>query len=145
MKYKVLSHRHEMTGGYCTASIFLLQDVTNGELLYLIIDDYCGSLATEDFVTQDVDDIFEVLIDTFEIDTLRTNHENFELYKYCYNEFVKEDCRYFKSTKWLPYRLLSDSLCEQISLDYYRWHKQNVGDYFETDGYRIIFADGYNK
>ena len=145
MKYKILSHRHEMTGGYCTASIFRLQDVTNGELLYLIIDDYCGSLATEDFITQDVDDIFEVLIDTFEIDTLRTNHENFELYKYCYNKFVEEDCKYFKSTKWLPYRLLSDSLCEQISLDYYSWHKQNVGDYFETDGYRIIFADGYNK
>lgn len=145
MKYKVLSHRHEMTGGYCTASIFRLQDVTTGELLYLIIDDYCGSLATEDFVTQDVDDIFEVLIDTFEIDTLYFYHENFELYRYCYNEFVKEDCKYFKSTKWLPYRLLSDSLREQISFDYYCWHKQNVGDYFETDGYRIIFADGYNK
>jgi len=134
-----------MTGGYCTASIFRLQDVTNGEILYLIIDDYCGTLATEDFVLQDVDDRFVMIIDTFEFDTLYANHKYFDLYRYCYNEFVKEDCRYFKSTKWLPYRLLSDSLREQISLGYYRWHKQNVGDCFETDGYRIIFADGYNK
>ena len=145
MKYKVLAHRHEMTGGYCTASIFHLQDVTNGEILYLLINDDCGTLATKDFITQDVDDVYEVLIDTFEFDRLNINHENFELYRYCYNEFVKEDCEYFKSTKWLPYKLLSDSLREQISLDYYRWHKQNVGDCFETDGYRIIFADGYNK
>lgn len=145
MKYKVLSHRHEMTGGYCTAGIFCLQDVTNGELRYLIFYDNRGALATKDFILQDIDDIDEVLIDTFEIDTLDTNHENFELYRYCYNEFVKDDCRYFKSTKWLPYRLLSDSLRDQLSLDYIRWHRQNVGDYFETDGYRIIFADGYNK
>ena len=141
MKYKVLSHTHEMTGGYCTASVFRLQDVTNGELLYLLIDDNGGSLATKDFLLQDVDDIDEVLIDTFEFDTLDINHENFDLYRYCYNEHVKEDCKYFKSTKRLPYRLLSDSLREQLSLDYIRWHRQNVGDYFETDGYRIIFAD----
>jgi hypothetical protein len=145
VKYKVLSHTHEMTGGYCTASIFRLQDVTNGKLRYLMIDDNGGALATKDFILQDVDDVYEVLIDTFEFDTLNASHENFELYRYCYNEFVKEDCRYFKSTKWLPYRLLSGSLRAQISIGYYRWHKQNVGDCFETDGYRIIFADGYNK
>ena len=145
MKYKVLAHRHEMTGGYCTASIFRLQDVTNGELLYLLIDGNCGALATKDFLLQDVDDIDEVLIDTFEFNTLDVNHENFDLYRYCYNEFVKADCRYFKSTKQLPYRLLSDSLREQIPLEYFYWHIQNVGDCFETNGYRIIFADGYNK
>ena len=145
MKYKVLACRHEMTGGYCTASIFRLQDVTSGEILYLLIDDNCGALATKDFLLQEVDDIDEVLIDTFEINTLDINHENFDLYRYCYNEFVKEDCKYFKSTKQLPYRLLSDSLREQISLEYFYWHIQNVGDCFETNGYRIIFADGYNK
>lgn len=140
MKYKILSHRHEMTGGYCTVSIFQLLDTTNGETLYLLINDDCGTLATKDFITQDVDDFDEVVIDVFEFDTLDVNHENFELYRYCYNEFVKEDCKYFKITKWLPYKLLSDSLREQLSLDYIRWHKQNIGDYFETDGYRIIFA-----
>ena len=145
MKYKVLSHTYEMTGGYCTVSVFQLLDTTNGEILYLLINDDCGTLATKDFVLQDVDDRFVMILDTFEIDTLYANNKNFELYRYCYNEFIKEDCEYFKSTKWVPYRLLSDSLREQISPDYYRWHKQNVGDYFETDGYRIIFADGYNK
>lgn len=140
MKYKVLSHRHEMTGGYCTTSIFKLLDTTNDKILYLLIDDNNVALATKDFLLQDVDDIDEVLIETFEIDTLDIDHENFELYRHCYNEHVKEDCRYFKTTKRLPYELLSDSLREQISLEYFYWHIRNVGNRFETDGYRIIFA-----
>lgn len=142
MNYKMLSHVYENTGGNCMVSCFTLYDEDEHRTLFVIVNEEGGSLATADYITQDLEYDEDMIIESFNTDDLHTTDNNFELYRYCVNEYIKKDCKHFGNTASLPYEMLATEL-QQLTPEYIAWHKEEIGSDFETDGIKVIFDSSY--
>lgn len=143
MKYQVLNHEYLNTGGNCMVSIFNVWLEDERRTLAALVNEEGGTLAAVDYVSHDVDYDESMDLQTFTVDDLTTGNHYFELFKYCWMEYVKKDCKYFKTTYHIPLILLNNDLLATITRHYYNWHIENVGDRFESDGYTIYKEDGY--
>ena len=143
MNYKMLSHDYENTGGHCMVSVFTLYDEDAHRTLFVIVNEEGGSLSTADYITQEIDFEDVMIIDYFQNDNLTAVANNFELYKYCINEYAKKDCKDCGCKAHLPYHLLSDELQQQLTPHYIAWHNEEVGGNFETDGFTMKIDSSY--
>lgn len=143
MSYTVLNHNYQNTGGGCMVSSFMLYDDTAKRTLFMLLTEEGGTIATADYVMQEVEYSNDLIVDMANFDVLQPTDDYYELYRQCLAEYIKKDCSYNRTTVELRYEMLSDELRSQISDEYLRWHKAEIGNRFETDGKRIICADRY--
>lgn len=143
MSYTVLNHNYQNTGGGCMVSSFMLYDDTAKRTLFMLLTEEGGTIATADYVMQDVEYSDELIIDMANFDVLQPSDDNFELYRQCLAEYIKKDCSYNDTTVELRYEMLSDELQKQLSDEYIAWHKAEIGDRYETNGKRMICVDRY--
>lgn len=143
MSYSVLNHNYQNTGGGCMVSSFMLYDDTAKRTLFMLLTEEGGTIATADYVMQEVEYSNDLIVDMANFDVLQPTDDYYELYRQCLAEYIKKDCSYNCTTVELRYEMLSDELRSQISDEYLRWHKAEIGNRFETDGKRIICADRY--
>ena len=143
MSYSVLNHNYQNTGGGCMVSSFMLYDDTAKRTLFMLLTEEGGTIATADYVMQEVEYSDDLIVDMANFDALQPTDDHYELYRQCLAEYIKKDCSYNCTTVELRYEMLSDELRSQISDEYLQWHKAEIGNRFETDGKRIICADRY--
>lgn len=143
MNYKVNDHSYNNTGGNCMVSTFQIYDIDNNRTLFVHVNEEGGTLATCDYINNDIDYDDAMTIDNFNKDDLTKDNENFELYRYCMIEYTKKDCKYFGNTASLPYDLLTDELQQQLTPHYRAWYEENIGGDYETDGYEVKIDSSY--
>lgn len=89
MKYQIISHSFENTGGNCMVSIFEVKLNNEEESKYCSVNEELVTLTTIDFIhTLEVDDYDEITIATESIDELNESGEYFELFSYCIREYL---------------------------------------------------------
>lgn len=92
--YKVIDHCYMNTGGNCMVSIFTV--FVDNQLQYVSVDENGLQLSSLDVINDsrifDLDlDETDFILDYVEMDDLNESNENYELYSYCKQEFMKKD------------------------------------------------------
>lgn len=143
LKYKIVSHYYENTGGNCMVSVFEVELPLEKRTLYVNVGEYSIGLYTHDFISTEVEfDISCLLYDcTFE--ELKPNSDYFELFKYCVIEYLKKDCKRFDYAGRIPYELLTDEMQQSLDPVYVEWQRNNNMSIFETNGYTVIIDEEY--
>lgn len=144
--FKVLNYQYLNTGGNTMVGIHEVWLPAEKRTVYVYTNEEGCTMALVDYIRHDVeiDDYDEVTVDYVDFGRITGREKYFELYKYCFNEYLKDDCKYFKYTRSVQPMLLSDDLQKQISANYLEWIHAENGDLVETDGQKIVVNDNYN-
>ena len=102
-----------------------------------------GTLATCDYINNDIEYDETMQLENFSTEYLTKECDKFELYRYCVIEYLKKDCKRYSYKAKLTYDLLPEELQQQITADYRKWHEEEIGDTYETDGHELFLSDDY--
>lgn len=143
MNYKVLSHDYTNTGGGCMVSTFQVWLEDENKTVFLHMNEEGGTLATCDYINNDIEYDETMMLDNFSQETLEVTHKYFELYKYCQFEYFKKDCKRYGYKANLRFEMLPDEMQQQITANYRKWHEDEIGDTYETNGYELFLDTSY--
>lgn len=145
--FNVLNYRYMNTGGNCMVGIFEVWLPEEKRVVYALTNEEGCTLSVVDYISNElvVDDFDELIIDYIDWGRATGDEKYFELYRHCLNEYTYSDCRYFGTTRQLPYFLLSNALQRKVSTEYLQWMEANEYDLIETDGVRIIESPDYEE
>lgn len=139
MNYQVQSHDYVNTGGWCMVSTFQVWLSDENKTLFVHVNEEYATLATCDYINNDIDYDERMQIESVRIEELDKANQYFELYRYCVLEHAKRDgCNIH-----LTYDMLPDNLQQELTAEYLKWHYENIGNTFETDGYDLFLSEEY--
>lgn len=143
--FKVICSNYLNTGGNCMVGIYHVWIPAEKRVVYALTNEEGCTLTVVDYISNDlaIDDYDELIIDTIEWGRCDGTEKYFDLYRYCYNEYIKSDCRHFGYVTAVPFHLLSDDLQSQVNADYLVWLESNGIDYLDTDGFKIVVHPDY--
>lgn len=144
----VLDHKYLNTGGSCMVSVFTIFYRDLG-IRYIICNDEGYTEQLIDNVSQE--NAFDDLVDNFVLgarywdDVRRTTltDDAFELYSYCYFEFLKKYCKTFGNFTAVCVEQLPDNLYNSLPAEMRTWHIKNCQE-LTTDGYEVFPSDYYD-
>lgn len=141
---QVGDHQYTNTGGNCMVSTFTVWMPTENRTLWVHCSDEGATLATCDYINQEVEFSDEMIIADVMFAMLEpTTSEYFELFRYCHFEYLKKDCKHYGYVAATWYPLLTDAHKQLLPLGYIAWHLEEIGEQFATDGENIIMDDSY--
>lgn len=146
--YKVVYNRLETDDYGNMALITTVYQKPLNSVFYVITDDCGATMATLDYITHDLDGLEDINHCKFAEQELPVdkdlcpNDDDFELYDYCHQQFIKQCCRAAGPYRWLYYTDLPTALKQLITSDYKDWLIDN-NQLVETDGEQIIVNDHY--
>lgn len=143
MNYQVQSHNYTNTGGGCMVSTFQVWLADENKTLFVHVNEEGATLATCDYINNDIDYDERTQIENVRIEELDKANPYFELYRYCVLEYVKRDCKRYNYKMHLTYDMLPDNLQQELTAEYLKWHYENIGNTFETDGYDLFLSEDY--
>lgn len=145
--YKVLNYTYLNTGGNTMVGIFEVWLPAEKRVAFALANEEGCNLSVVDYISNniEVDDYDEFIIDYVDWGRVTGHEKYFELYRYCLNEYTKDDCRYFGITRGLPYHLLSDELQRKVDADYVEWCATENGGMIDTNGVDIIVSPSYEE
>lgn len=141
-KFKVHDYQYLNTGGNCMVGIHNVWLPEEKRMVYVYTNEEGSTISTVDYIRYDleIDDYDEFIVDCVDWGRITGYEKYFELYRYCYNQYLVDDCEYFKTTRGVMPHLLSDELQSMISDDYREYIMTMSDGLFETDG-KIIITD----
>lgn len=143
MNYQVQSHSYENTGGGCMVSTFQVWLADENKTMFVHVNEEGGTLATCDYINNDIEYDETMMKVNFSVKSLEKTHEYFELFRHCYIEYIKKDCKRYKSSYKVPFHILPDALQQSLTDHYIAWHNKEVGGDFETNGEEVIIDSSY--
>ena len=111
--------------------------------LFVHVNEEGATLATCDYINSYVDYCERMRIENVRIEELDKANRYFELYRYCVLEYAKRVCRRYDYKMHLTYDMLPDNLQQELTAEYLKWHYENIGNTFETDGYDLFLSEEY--
>lgn len=140
--YKVLDYQYLNTGGSTMVGIHRVWLTEEKKVVYVYTNEEGSTISTVDYIRDDlpIDDYDEFMMDVVDWGRITGSEKYFELYRYCYNQYLVDDCKYFGIKRGVMPHLLSDELQKTIDVDYYEYIMTECGGLFETNG-RCIFVD----
>ena len=145
--YKVLDYQYLNTGGNCMVGIHRVWLTEEKKVVYVYTNEEGSTISTVDYIRDDlpIDDYYEFTVDYVDWGRITGSEKYFELYRYCYNQYLVDDCKYFGVTRGVQYHLLSDELQEMISDDYLKYLAAECGMLVDTDGKIIVTNPDYEE
>ena len=143
MNYQVQSHDYTNTGGGCMVSTFQVWLPDENKTLFVHVNEYDVTLATCDYINYDIDYDERMQIENISIEELDKTNQYFELYRYCVLEYIKRNCKRYDYKVHLTYDMLPNNLQQELTAEYLKWHYENIGNTFETDGYDLFLSEDY--
>lgn len=143
MNYQIQSHDYTNTGGGCMVSTFQVWLSDENKTLFVHVHEENVTLATCDYINNDIDYDERMQIENVRIEELDKANKYFELYRYCVLEYIKRNCKRYNYKVYLTYDMLPDNLQQELTAEYLKWHYENIGNTFETDGYDLFLSEEY--
>lgn len=150
-RFQVMNVDFENAGGHCMVLVATVYDSLVNNVRYVLYSDDAAELSTVDYVFSDIDFDDRMLIASYN----EEEHEAYincsgqsddgelkELFEYCWQEFIKRSCKYFKRTVCYNYEILPLALINQMPAGYGEWLNEN-GLLIETDGESICVDDRF--
>lgn len=143
--FKILSYQYLNTGGNTMVGIHDVWLPEEKKVVYVYTNEEGSTISTVDYIRYDleIDDYDEFIVDYVDWGRITGHEKYFELYRYCYNRYLVDDCKYFGITRGVQYSLLSDKLQEMLAIDYVKYIEAECGSLFETDGEIIVTNPDY--
>lgn len=146
--FKVLDYQYLNTGGNTMVGIHRVWLPEEKKVVYVYTNEEGSTISTVDYIRDDLEIEDFGCYDEFHMDVvdwgrITGNEKYFELYRYCYNQYLVDDCEYFGVTRGVQYHLLSDELQSMISGDYFKWCVADLGMLVETDSKIIVTHPDY--
>lgn len=140
--YKVLDYQYLNTGGNTMVGIHRVWLTEEKKVVYVYTNEEGGTISTVDYIRDDlpIDDYDEFMMDVVDWGRITGSEKYFELYRYCFNQYLVDDCKHFGTTYDVQPHLLSDELQEMISADYLKYLEIDHNGLVSTDG-KIIITD----
>ena len=144
--FTILRYNYVNTGGNCMVGIHEVWLPDDNRTAYVHTNEEGCSLVTVDYLEHDLelDDYDSVTLEYYNWDDISPRCKYFELFRRCYNDYLKDDCKRFGYLRETPYALLSDDLQKQLDADYLGWLKSNGYSGVTTDGFKIVENPYYN-
>lgn len=139
-KFKVHDYQYLNTGGNCMVGCHNVWLPEEKRMVYVYTNEEGSTISTVDYIRYDleIDDYDEFIVDCVDWGRITGSEKYFELYRYCYNQYLVDDCKYFGITRGVQYHLLSDKLQEMISDDYLKYLAAECGMMVDTDGEIVV-------
>ena len=143
--FKVLNFEYLNTGGNCMVGIHEVWLPAEKRTVYVYTNEEGCTITLVDYIRNEIeaDDYDEVTLDYVDFGRITGHEKYFELYRHCFNDYLKKDCQYFKYTRSVQPMLLSDDLQSKISATYLEWLHTEGDDLVETDGEKIVVNEFY--
>ena len=145
VSYTVLNYEYLNTGGNTMVGIHEVWLPVERKTVYIYTNEEGCVMSLVDYIRNEFEpsDYDSVQIDVFDLGRVTGWEKYFELYRRCYNDYLKDDCRYFGYVRGVQYILLSDELQKKVDADYYVWCEANGHDLIDTNGCDIIEHPDY--
>lgn len=137
-EFKVVDYEYLNTGGNTMVGIHEVWLPAECKTVYCYTNEEGCTISPVDYIRNEFD--LDPSITTEDYDWGRvTGYEvRFELLRRCWNDYTKDDCKYFGLTHRVPYYLLSDELQKKVDADYLVWSEAESDGLVETNGREII-------
>lgn len=141
-EFKILGYQYLNTGGNTMVGIHEVWLPEEKKVVYVYTNEEGSTISTVDYIRHDldIDDYDELIMENVDWGRITGCERYFELYRYCYNQYLVDDCKYFGITRGVQYHLLSDRLQKLVTDDYLKHLAADYGMLVETDG-KIIVTD----
>lgn len=145
-KFKVLRWDYSNTGGNCMIGALDVYLYDIKQVRTVLVSEEGACLSYVDYINNDleIDDYDELMIENIDWSTCTGHEKYFELYRHAFNRYLQDDCRYFRTTKDVPYHLLSDELQRKVPDGYVEWADRENNSVITTSGYKIYVSDRFN-
>ena len=143
MNYKTISNEYMNTGGGCMVNITTIYELTDHKTLFVMCNEEGGTLTTADYIRGDINTDDILMIDTFDAGTLMPSHENFELFRNCWFEYIKADHKRYQNRARVRFDRLPIDLFDQMTDDYVQWCLTESDGCVETNGDKLYLDDNY--
>lgn len=144
--FTILHYNYMNTGGNCMVGIHEVWLPNDKRTAYVYTNEEGCSIVAVDYLGHaiEVDNFDEVILEYYRWDEISHRCKYFELFRQCYNDYLKDDCKRFDYTREVPYEMLSDDLQKQVDTDYLAWLESNGYNGIATDGFKIVENPYYN-
>lgn len=138
MKFKILNHRYEDTGGGCMVGFDTVWLPEEQRTIFVHTNDQGCSFYPVDNYFNDLEEEVEpfcwINFDT----TFPSEHPYGEVAKACLSNFIKNDYQTCVSWEWLP-----DFVRDQITDHYKNWVMEESDGFFTVERGKIYFDESY--
>lgn len=143
--FKVLDYQYLNTGGNTMVGIHRVWLPEEKKVVYVYTNEEGSTISTVDYIRDelDIDDYDEFMMDVVDWGRITGYEKYFELYRYCFNQYLVDDCKHFGTMYDVQPHLLSDELQEMISADYLKYLEIDHNGLVSTDGKIIIIDPDY--
>lgn len=145
IKYAVLDYEYLNTGGNTMVGIHEVYLPAENKTVYVYTNEEGATISHVDYIRHDIPnaDYDKFLLEWVDWGRITGHEKYFELYRHCYNEYLKDDCKYFGTTRNVQYHLLNDELQSKVNVDYLVWLEANSDGLIRTNGVDIIEDPDY--
>lgn len=141
-EFQVVDYEYLNTGGNTMVGIHEVWLPAESKTVYCYTNEEGCTISPVDYIRKEID---ADVTHTEDYDWGRvTGYEvRFELLRHCWNDYTKDDCKYFGITRRVPYYLLSDDLQNKVHADYLVWSESESDGLVETNGVDIVEDPDY--
>ena len=150
-RFTVVDVMFENSGGGCMVLVVPVYDDSCNQTRYVLYNEEGGCLTTVDYVFSEIDYHDKMVIASFNEEEHEayysgtdglTDGETNELFEYCWLEFIKRDCKHWKTTWKVEAKCIPHALRNKMPAGYEEWLNEN-GLLIETDGEQIIVDERF--
>lgn len=145
-RFQVIDECFENAGGGMYVYIATVYDASIKATRFVSYNDECNQMTTVDFIFNDIEFDDSMIIASYNEEERKACDDKGEwimdndieqLFEYCWQEWIKRDCKKFNTVKCLDPEGLPLALKSQMPAGYAEWLNDN-GLLVETDGEKII-------
>lgn len=145
VKFQVVSYQYLNTGGNIMVGIHEVWLPEELKTVYCFTNEEGCTISPVDYIRNDFDDIGNLPLEDYDWGRVTGHEKYFELLRRCFNDYTKDDCKYFGLTRRVPYHMLSDELQSKVDVDYLVWNEANSDGCMETNGVDIVEDPDYTS
>ena len=136
--FKVISYQYLNTGGNTMVGIHEVWLPDEMKTVYCFTNEEGCTMSPVDYIRNEFDDTNSLPLENYDWGRVTGYEVYFELLRRCWNDYTKDDCKYFGITRRAPMYLLSDELQSKVDVDYLVWSEAESDGLVETNGREII-------
>ena len=143
--FNVLDYEYLNTGGNAMVGIHEVYLPVENRTVYIYTNEEGATMSTVDYIRKEIPnyDYDKYQLENVDWNRITGFEKYFNLYRYCHNQYLKDDCRYFDTAYGVQYHLLSDELQKKVDADYLVWSESESDGLIRTNGVDIIEDEGY--
>lgn len=143
IKFQIVNYEYLNTGGNTMVGIHEVWLPDELKTVYCFTNEEGCTISPVDYIRNEFDVDPSILNENYDWGRVTGYEKYFELLRRCWNDYTKDDCKYFGITRRVPYYMLSDELQKKVDADYLVWSEAESDGCIETNCVDIVEDPDY--